>query len=52
MARFIKVLEQICSIEEGATMRLVPMKADKDAKKINKGCHKVNFLKQLFNHVN
>ena len=31
MVRFIKVLEQIWPIEEGATARLVPMKAAKDA---------------------
>ncbi len=41
MVRFIKVLEQIWPIEEGATARLVPMKAAKDAQKINKDCHKV-----------
>lgn len=41
MARFIKILEQICLIEEGATIRLDPMKANKDDQKINKGCHKV-----------
>ena len=44
MARFIKVSEQLCSIEERATMRLVSMKADKDARNINKDCHKVNNL--------
>ena len=41
MVRFIKILEQICPIEEGATIRLVPMKAGKDAQKINKDYHKV-----------
>lgn len=41
MARFIKILEQICLIEEGATIRLDPTKANKDAQKINKGWHKV-----------
>ena len=55
MVRFIKVLEQIWPIEEGATARLVPMnpeglaarkistrrKAAKDAQKINEDCHKV-----------
>ena len=41
MVRFIKVLEQVWPIEEGATARLVPMKAVKDAQKINKDCHKV-----------
>ena len=50
MVRFIKVLEQICPIEEGATIRLVPMKAVKDAQKINKDCHKVyTFLDSLLN---
>ena len=47
MVRFIKILEQVCSIEKGATNRLVPMKADKDAQKINKDCHKVNNFKIL-----
>ena len=41
MVRFINILEQIWSIEEGATSRLVPMKAVKDAQNINKDCHKV-----------
>ena len=41
MVRFIKILEQVWPIEEGATARLVPMKAVKDAQKINKDCHKV-----------
>ena len=31
MARFIKILEQIRPIAEGATARLVPIKADEDA---------------------
>ena len=41
MVRFINILEQIWPIEEGATYRLIPMKAVKDAQKINKDCHKV-----------
>ena len=52
MVRFIKILEQIWSIEEGATSRLVPMKAAKDAQKINKDCHKVNTFLGLFSNVN
>ena len=39
MARFIKILEQIRPIAEGATARLVPMQADEDAQKINEDCH-------------
>ena len=41
MVRFINILEQVWPIEEGATARLVPMKAAEDAQKINKDCHKV-----------
>ena len=55
MVRFIKILEQVWPIEEGATARLVPMnpeglaapkistrrKAAKDAQKINEDYHKV-----------
>ena len=55
MVRFINILEQIWSIEEGPTSRLVPMnpeglaapkistrrKAVKDAQKINEDYHKV-----------
>ena len=41
MVRFIKILEQIWSDEEGATSRLVPMKTAEDAQKINKDCHNV-----------
>ncbi len=41
MVRFIKISEQVWPIEEEATIRLVPMKAVKDARKINKDCHKV-----------
>lgn len=39
MVRFIKIFEWISSIEEGATSRLVPMRAVKYAKKINEDCH-------------
>ena len=50
MVRFIKVLVQVWPIEEGATSRLVLMKAVKDAQKINEAYHKVNnFYKILFN---
>ena len=42
LVRFINVLEQVWPVEEGATSRLVPMKAVKDAQKINEDCHKVN----------
>ena len=42
MARFINILEQIRPSEEGATVRLVPMKTDEDARKINEDCRKVN----------
>ena len=41
MVRFINILEQIWPIEEEATIRLVPMKAGKDAQNINKDRHKV-----------
>ncbi len=41
MVRFINILEQVWPIEEGATARLVPMKAAKDAQKINEDYHKV-----------
>ncbi len=41
MVRFIKILEQVCPIEEETTSRLVPRKADKDAPKVNKDCHNV-----------
>lgn len=37
MARFIKILEQIRPIAEGATFWLVPMKADKDKAEIKIG---------------
>ena len=41
MVRFINILEWISSIEEATTLRSVPMKAEKDAQKINEGYHKV-----------
>ena len=41
MVRFIKIPEGISSIEEVATLRSVPMRAEKYTRKINKGCHKV-----------
>ena len=41
MVRFIKILRQIWSDEEGATSRLVLMKTAEDAQKINKDYHKV-----------
>ena len=41
MVRFIKVLEGISSIEEVATSRSAPMRAEKYTQKINKDCHKV-----------
>ncbi len=49
MVRFIKIgskvaelkdSEQIWPIQEGATIRLVLMRADKGARKINKSYHK------------
>ena len=52
MARFIKILEQISPIAEGATARLVPIKADKDARKINEDCHKVNNFSNFLCYVN
>ena len=52
MVRFIKLLEQICSIEEGATSRLVLTKTDKDARKINKDSHKVYNSSDLLLNVN
>lgn len=42
MVRFIKIFRQIWSTEEGATMRLVPMKGAEDVQKINKDYHKVH----------
>ena len=52
MVRFIKLLEQIWPIEEGAILRLVPMKVDKDARKINKDCHKVYTSLDSLTNVN
>ena len=51
MVRFIKISEQVCSIEEGATLRLVPTKADKDARKINKDCHKVYIIYRFLLYI-
>ena len=39
MARFIKILGWISSVEEAATFRSVPMREEKYAQKIDKGCH-------------
>ncbi len=39
--RFIKISEGISSIEEAATFRSVPMRAEKYTRKINKDCLKV-----------
>lgn len=39
MVRFIKIFEGISPNEEGATTRLVPMRAVKYTKKINEDCH-------------
>ena len=62
MVRFIKVLEWISSIKEAATLRSVPMRAEKDTQKINKdwlqlgrrakGYHKVNTSLDIFSYVN
>jgi len=41
MVRFINILEQIWPVYEGATSRLVPIKAAEDAQNIDKDCHKV-----------
>lgn len=41
MVRFIKILEWISSVEEAATTRSVPMRAEKDTLKIIKDCHEV-----------
>ncbi len=52
MVRFIKILERIRSIEEGATSRLVPMIAAKDARKINEYYHKVYTSSKIILNVN
>ena len=52
MVRFIKILERIRSIEEGATSRLVPMIAAKDARKINEDYHKVYTSSMILLNVN
>ena len=52
MVRFIKVLEWISSVEEAATYRSVPMRAEKDIQKINKDCHKVYTSSHFLLNVN
>ena len=52
MVRFIKILEWIWSIEEGATSRLVLMKAAKGIQKINEDCHKVYIIYRFLLDVN
>ena len=49
---FIKIPEQIRSVYEGATSRSVPIKADEDARKIDKDCQKVNTSLEFLNNVN
>ena len=39
LVRFIKVLEGISSVGEGATYRSTPMRAEKYTQKINENCH-------------
>ena len=52
MVRFIKILEWISSIEEAATSRSVPMRAEKYAQKINEDCHKVYTSSDFLVYVN
>ena len=52
MVRFIKILEWISSVEEAATYRSVPMRAEKDTQKINEDCHKVYTSSHLLLNVN
>ena len=52
MVKFIKILEGISSIKEAATLRSVPMRAEKDTQKINKGYHKVNTSLEKLWYVN
>ena len=52
MVRFINILEQVWPIEEGATSRLVLMKAVKDAQKINEVYHKVYTSSHYLLNVN
>ena len=52
MVRFIKILRQIWSAEEGATSRLVPMQTAEDAQKINEDYHKVYTILKFSVYVN
>ena len=52
MVRFIKILEWISSIEEAATSGSVPMRGEKDARNINKDCHKVYTSSDYLLNVN
>ena len=52
MVRFIKIAEQIWTVYEEATFRLVPIKADEDVRKIDKDCHKVNTSLEILYNVN
>lgn len=52
MARFIKNLEHVRAIAEGATFRLVPVKADEYARKINEDSHKANNFSCFLCYVN
>ena len=52
MVRFIKILEWIWPIEEGATSRLVPMIAAKGTQKINEDYHKVYTSSIILLNVN
>ena len=52
MVRFIKILEWISSVEEAATYRSAPMRAEKDTQKINEDCHKVYTSSHLLLNVN
>ena len=52
MVRFIKILRQIWSGEEGATFRLVPMNTAEDAQKINEDYHKVYTISKYLVYVN
>ncbi len=52
MVRFINIMEQIWPVYGGATSRLVPMREEKYAQKIDKGCHKVNNFLYCLCYVN
>ena len=52
MVRFIKILRQNGSAEEGATYRLVPMKTAEDAQKTNEDYHKVYTILKFSVYVN